>query len=1103
MEASTLKIARFRARLFMAELLLLSLKDPSKHYKKEYLDSSFSEKKTIPAAPRPSSKKESLKKAVEDRTITINYDCPPLTPLPVEERPKVKFVTDFIPKTTAATEERPKKHTTTKTKTATTTATKTTEEPVTDLNLEQPKRLKEAKKKLPIFEDYSKIMSSILQRRVTIISAATGSGKSTQVPQFILDHHNMRTDASALAPQIVVTQPRRIAALSLCERLKDERSFFGGGGNTISKNESPNAIGYSIRFDHAPPTSKEDGSIHFCTTGIALRRMMNPKETSKITHVILDEIHERDMNNDILLLVCKRLLENDDSIKLILMSASMKACPLIEYFSSFSPGVLLDLPGSSSTCHPVDIKFLDTGILPLLMGDPSLAPIPLVEASLLSMAWEGSITKEDLPANIQDQLKKLQASAFSDHTSATAAANNTDINTDINSDNSDNSDNNNNTDNTTTTTTATTTMMNPLIIPPSAPDLPYGIITALLFYLSKQQGGATTTTADTLKGNVLVFMPGLREARMLSEMMRPTVGGQQQQPNQQHYPFPEEMEILILTKSSTKEVMNECLAGGAPSGWRVIIATNVAESSITLPDIVHVIDAGRQKVQFAHSNPSLSRWHEPFEQLENCYIAKNNQIQRIGRAGRCRAGHYWAIYSENRTLVDSTPPEMLRLNFDHVTLQLKAAWGAGKVEDIYDQCLDRPSKQAISDSVKRCSRMLCLTAGKGESDVVVDVDHLTPVGLFLSSLPILPHIGRMLLLARRMGGLSLFKRTLRSCALLSKTDGSMFDVGRIEAGGASMANSKIKMSSFIKKLSSKLSVPYDDLSVQERVLEMWDELVGARGLSPNAAYDSLCDWIDSEVENNDVAGAGSAVFNDGSSSSRLWLSFTFLRDCQRVSNQLEQIFKRKFGSSFGADCCSSDASLYSLILMEGMYPLIGGRRRGTGRNNNSDIRAINSLTLLIRGNESSAVSLKAMTTFKGGNWISPLIKRDSAEYKDYHGSFPCYFMMEGIADYGNGLVVGRSMACDPLAALLVGREVEVGPDGCSLHVDGGIRISSSNIKDLLSLRQSWIHLRDVVFLGGDLNQQCNNLVGVPRVMMDNVITFLGDLNVMRNPIILE
>lgn len=161
-------------------------------------------------------------------------------------------------------------------------------------------RMRTQRASLPVASHASSVLAKIATSSVVVVLAATGSGKTTQVPQLILDDWIMRGDGGKC--NIVCTQPRRIAAISVAERVAKER------GENIG-----DSVGYQVRFESKPP--KPDGSILFCTTGLFLRRLQsdlanngNEGFLDGVTHVAVDEVHERDVDTDLLLFVLRRLL---------------------------------------------------------------------------------------------------------------------------------------------------------------------------------------------------------------------------------------------------------------------------------------------------------------------------------------------------------------------------------------------------------------------------------------------------------------------------------------------------------------------------------------------------------------------------------------------------------------------------------------------------------------------------------------------------------------------------------------------------------------------------------------------------------------------------
>lgn len=143
-------------------------------------------------------------------------------------------------------------------------------------------KMRESRATLPVYSRADEVLKHLEVNEITIVMAATGSGKTTQIPQLILDSFIERNEGAKC--NIVCTQPRRLAAISVAQRVARER------GETVGKN---NTVGYQVRFESAPPA--DNGSITFCTIGIFLRRMQMAlqrgydKLIDNLTHIIVDE----------------------------------------------------------------------------------------------------------------------------------------------------------------------------------------------------------------------------------------------------------------------------------------------------------------------------------------------------------------------------------------------------------------------------------------------------------------------------------------------------------------------------------------------------------------------------------------------------------------------------------------------------------------------------------------------------------------------------------------------------------------------------------------------------------------------------------------------
>lgn len=142
------------------------------------------------------------------------------------------------------------------------------------------RRMKEIRRGLPAWKMMNEILEIIDNNQVVIVSGETGCGKSTQVPQFLLDNWLLNRSQNAKQhSEIICTQPRRISAIGVAERVASERDERIG-----------NSVGYQIRLESKMSHSTR---LTFCTIGILLQRFSSDPCLKSITHVVVDEVHER------------------------------------------------------------------------------------------------------------------------------------------------------------------------------------------------------------------------------------------------------------------------------------------------------------------------------------------------------------------------------------------------------------------------------------------------------------------------------------------------------------------------------------------------------------------------------------------------------------------------------------------------------------------------------------------------------------------------------------------------------------------------------------------------------------------------------------------
>lgn len=194
-----------------------------------------------------------------------------------------------------------------------------------------------ARKKLPSYSRKQEICAVLNANQCLLICGETGCGKSTQVGQFILEE--AVESQHGLECMIICTQPRRISAIALAERVAAERAEKVG-----------EMVGYSIK---GVSIQSADTKLLFCTTGVLLRMVQGDPTLSHVSHIIIDEVHERGVESDFLLILLRDLLKTRKDLKIVLMSATIDASLISSYFSNCP---VIDIEGFT---YPVENKYLE------------------------------------------------------------------------------------------------------------------------------------------------------------------------------------------------------------------------------------------------------------------------------------------------------------------------------------------------------------------------------------------------------------------------------------------------------------------------------------------------------------------------------------------------------------------------------------------------------------------------------------------------------------------------------------------------------------------------------------------------------------------------
>ncbi|GAA98627.1 hypothetical protein E5Q_05314 [Mixia osmundae IAM 14324] len=494
------------------------------------------------------------------------------------------------------------------------------------------KKMLESRKKLPAWSMQQDIIDLVTSHRVSIVMGETGSGKTTQVPTFILD--KALSTGKGGTCSIIVTQPRRVSAISVATRVAQERA------ETIN---SPHLVGYTIRGERkASPNCR----LMFVTTGVLLRRLANDPQLAGVSHVVVDEVHERSLDSDLLLLELKHLLASNKHIKIVLMSATVDQALFAGYFNG-APCISLQ-----GLAYPVQDFYLEDYLPTLGYVAPSTKPSRKYSAEEIARI-EGSFKEHGVtePAHIST-LAMLTRSGKID----------------------------------------------------------YGLIEALVSRL----------LIDTDDGAILIFMTGVAEIARLCELLRST----------------QTTSTLILPLHSNLSNSDQGRVFVVPpKGTRkIVVATNIAETSITIPDVVYVIDSGRVKENAFDPQSGLTRLVEQM-------TSKASSKQRRGRAGRVQAGQCYKLFSRytEQEMADHALPEMLRTPLDSIVLGVMAVREHVDPRKYLSQAISPPSTAAIDQAWNTLLSLGAIT-GKGKDA------RITPLGRHLSLIPVDLKLGKMLVL---------------------------------------------------------------------------------------------------------------------------------------------------------------------------------------------------------------------------------------------------------------------------------------------------------------------------------------------------------------------
>eukprot|EP00434_Breviolum_minutum_P037540 symbB.v1.2.033290.t1/scaffold4112.1/size45921/2 len=470
--------------------------------------------------------------------------------------------------------------------------------------------LQATRETLPAYAQRSVIQESVQDSPVVVIEGDTGCGKSTQVPQFIFEDWLAKGHAGAA--NIIMTQPRRISAIGVADRIANEMNTGLG-----------DLVGYSIRLESKRSFRTK---ILVCTTGVLLRRLENDPQLHNVTHIIVDECHERDLDTDFLLIILRDLLPKRPRLRIVLMSATINA----QIFKDYFPGCKsVSIPGRT---FPVKSYYLEHALMHTnLVIEPNseycrkdIDPVMTYqEEQELRQVYEKAEHLELLGSETPSKHVLQQLHRFDPEK--------------INF------------------------------------DLVAQVVRHIHFQVDACKDGKSP-------GAILVFVPGLREIKKAIRCIcedAETKGkgrgfedrGATSNSKGVGKGGPEVTKdgLWVLPLHSMISVNEQRLVFKRPPSRarKVVVTTNIAETSITIDDVEYVVDCGRHKQTKYDPQNRISM-------LVDCVETKANAKQRRGRAGRVKPGVCYHLVNVRRwrRMEDFEKPEMLRVPLDSLCLRV-------------------------------------------------------------------------------------------------------------------------------------------------------------------------------------------------------------------------------------------------------------------------------------------------------------------------------------------------------------------------------------------------------------------------------------------------
>lgn len=545
------------------------------------------------------------------------------------------------------------------------------------VHVERQPEMESSRSELPILQREQEIMEAIHNNSVVIIKGDTGSGKTTQVPQFLYEAGYGSPDGPTPG-MIGITQPRRVAAVSMAKRVGDEL------GSHKSK------VAYQIRFDS---NVSSQTAVKFMTDGILLRELSQDLLLRKYSVLVIDEAHERSVNTDILIGILSKVVParmrktkfNPDPkpLKLVIMSATLNISDFLND-QLFETGMKPPIVEAEGRQHRVTTHFALRSRADYL--DEVVEKVRRAHRKLPRGGMLVFLTGQNEIREVGDRLQKLLGRPEAKNVQQQSSK----------------------------------VQLAASEVPFEVEDMEIETIKQAPQHDDFDDVEFVTGSDDEAEEDEFDISDEDQTPR------HPSVAPPIQNTSKEAY---ESVHILPLYSQLPTTQQLRVFDPPPVNARLIVLATNVAETSLTIPGIRYVFDTGRSKERKYNLATGV-------QSFEIDWISKASAAQRAGRAGRTGPGHCWRLYTSavyEQFFTEHAAPEILKVPAEGVVLQLK---GFGYPKPVVDFPFpSRPEDAALVRAEKLLRNLGALNKDDGK---------ITDLGKELAVYPLSPRLGKIL-----------------------------------------------------------------------------------------------------------------------------------------------------------------------------------------------------------------------------------------------------------------------------------------------------------------------------------------------------------------------